>query len=49
MKTTCPIANVSPSKYTSPAVLNRRAEGYYSGSPSYVIPSEHSESRNLRL
>jgi hypothetical protein len=26
MKTTCPIANVSPSKYTNPAVFNRMAE-----------------------
>ncbi len=39
MKTTCPIANVSLSKYTNPTVFDRRAKGYHSGSPSYVIPS----------
>jgi hypothetical protein len=29
MKTSRPIADVSPSKYTNPAVFDRRAEGYY--------------------
>jgi len=29
MKPSCPIANVSPSKSTNPAVFDRRAEGYY--------------------
>jgi hypothetical protein len=39
MKTSCPIANASPSKYTNSAVFNRRAEDTTQAPHHIVIPS----------